>query len=291
MNITLGEKPIPITWLRFSDGAITCKLDTTQLDKYKNENGGFTGVSATINMSIKDTPVCEVIERLNLVVDAMRLSKVYPTSLHLIMDYLPYGRADRVFEEGNPNPLRLFIKQLSKLVDSITVEDPHNPRAYADYCSEFGICCLQHLPYPQLAKQWDYLICPDKGAKVRVYNLQDKIQKDTGRLIPIVIADKVRDVTTGWIVDTILDVDETLLTNTNVLILDDICDGGGTFIPLANKLREKGANLVGLYVTHGIFSKGLQVFKNHIDLLSTKNIVGNYVTKNDINIFNKGEPI
>jgi ribose-phosphate pyrophosphokinase len=40
------------------------------------------------------------------------------------------------------------------------------------------------------------------------------------------------------------------------LIVDDICDGGATFVALARKLREAGAIEVSLFVTHGIFSKG-----------------------------------
>jgi len=51
----------------------------------------------------------------------------------------------------------------------------------------------------------------------------------------------------------------------NLVIVDDICDGGRTFIELARVLKEKGANKVALYVTHGIFSQGLDVLKEHID--------------------------
>jgi ribose-phosphate pyrophosphokinase len=43
----------------------------------------------------------------------------------------------------------------------------------------------------------------------------------------------------------------------DLLIVDDICDGGGTFVGLAKELRKAGAKKVYLYVTHGIFSKGL----------------------------------
>lgn len=39
-------------------------------------------------------------------------------------------------------------------------------------------------------------------------------------------------------------------------IVDDICDGGGTFIGTAAMLKSKGAAKVVLIVSHGIFSKG-----------------------------------
>lgn len=49
------------------------------------------------------------------------------------------------------------------------------------------------------------------------------------------------------------------------LILDDLVDGGLTFIKLDEKLKEYGAKQVDLFVHHGIFSKGKDVFKGSID--------------------------
>jgi ribose-phosphate pyrophosphokinase len=42
------------------------------------------------------------------------------------------------------------------------------------------------------------------------------------------------------------------------LIVDDICDGGRTFIELAKVLRPLTSGQVKLYVTHGIFSAGFE---------------------------------
>ncbi len=47
-----------------------------------------------------------------------------------------------------------------------------------------------------------------------------------------------------------------LVKGKRCLIVDDICDGGATFVALARRLREAGAIEVSLFVTHGIFSKG-----------------------------------
>lgn len=51
----------------------------------------------------------------------------------------------------------------------------------------------------------------------------------------------------------------------NLLIIDDICDGGGTFIQLAEKLKGLGAAKIGLFVTHGIFSKGYKDLNKWFD--------------------------
>jgi ribose-phosphate pyrophosphokinase len=42
-----------------------------------------------------------------------------------------------------------------------------------------------------------------------------------------------------------------------VLIVDDICDGGGTFVGIARALPENHTHMLGLYVTHGLFSRGI----------------------------------
>jgi ribose-phosphate pyrophosphokinase len=51
----------------------------------------------------------------------------------------------------------------------------------------------------------------------------------------------------------------------NLIILDDICDGGQTFVELAKHLKAQGAKAIYLYITHGIFSKGLSVLKQHFE--------------------------
>jgi len=42
------------------------------------------------------------------------------------------------------------------------------------------------------------------------------------------------------------------------LIVDDICDGGGTFLGLAKELKSKNAGKLYLAISHGIFSKGFE---------------------------------
>ena len=44
---------------------------------------------------------------------------------NLNVPYLPHGRADRVFEKGNPLPLREVL-WLFKKFDHVTITDPHS---------------------------------------------------------------------------------------------------------------------------------------------------------------------
>jgi ribose-phosphate pyrophosphokinase len=65
---------------------------------------------------------------------------------------------------------------------------------------------------------------------------------------------KERDLRTGALTNFKTTSDN--LEGKTCFIVDDICDGGGTFVGTAKMLKEKGAAKVVLIVSHGIFSKG-----------------------------------
>lgn len=54
------------------------------------------------------------------------------------------------------------------------------------------------------------------------------------------------------------------------IIIDDICDGGATFLGIA---KQCGATNLALYVTHGIFSKGHRPLLDCFDHLYTTNTI------------------
>jgi ribose-phosphate pyrophosphokinase len=57
----------------------------------------------------------------------------------------------------------------------------------------------------------------------------------------------------------------------SIVIVDDIIDGGATFIGLAAELRARGAKKLTLCVTHGVFSKGHEAIANTFDAVYTTN--------------------
>ncbi|MEI8631794.1 phosphoribosyltransferase family protein [Vibrio sp. PP-XX7] len=79
-------------------------------------------------------------------------------------------------------------------------------------------------------------------------------------------AQKLRNLKTGEIIKTEVLGD---VKGKKVLIADDICDGGRTFVELAKVLKSEGATEISLFVTHGIFSKGFEVFAGLIDVIYT----------------------
>jgi ribose-phosphate pyrophosphokinase len=63
---------------------------------------------------------------------------------------------------------------------------------------------------------------------------------------------------------------------TDIILIDDICDGGRTFIEMARKLREDKIltnHNLHLVVTHGIFSNGMEVIHQEFKTVYVKNLV------------------
>ena len=87
----------------------------------------------------------------------------------------------------------------------------------------------------------------------------------------LIIFDKVR---IGSIVKTEVFVEDTvkLASADNLIVVDDICDGGATFISLAESIKKynEKANWY-LIVTHGIFSKGVSELEKYYNIMCVDN--------------------
>ena len=81
------------------------------------------------------------------------------------------------------------------------------------------------------------------------------------------IRDRHRDVKTGKLTGFTAYAND--LKNQICVIVDDICDGGGTFLGLAQELKNKNAGDIILIVSHGIFSKGFDELTKHFTKVIT----------------------
>ncbi len=183
-----------------------------------------------------------------------------PNHLTLNIPYLPYARQDRVCHQGQHFGLEQVCWMLASLrPDEVLVSDVHSQKAIEILNS---LCIkvtnterLDNFTYfiksnKNLFKDFA-VISPDKGAKESVIKIAKHLNVD------IYFGDKVRDPETGNLSGFTVDCDD--LKGKNVWIVDDICDGGGTFLGLAEELKKRNAGKLGLFVTHGIFSKGEDV--------------------------------
>ena len=182
----------------------------------------------------------------------------------LIIPYFPYARQDRVMQPGEAFSLKAVARFVNGLgFDEVVTCDPHSD-VTAALVENIRITpqvdlVVAHQPLADLLRaEHVVVVAPDAGAMKKAFAVSQRFVQ------PFIAASKIRDTKTGSI--THAQVPETpWLVGHDALIVDDICDGGRTFIELARALKANGANRVFLYVTHGIFSLGLGVFAGLVD--------------------------
>jgi ribose-phosphate pyrophosphokinase len=227
---------------------------------FKLETYGHEFSSVSIEAAIKSPTDLFTVLLANQVLREHGYSEV-----RLDIRYLMGARMDRAIDVLQPFTLEL----VSRLINSagftkIRILDVHSEVATRLIRNSVNV-----LPRAVVGRVFDTLsnpviACPDKGAVDRVNALTPGDPK--------VYCQKERDPQTGKLNGfRVIDNFEIKPSRggANVLIVDDICDGGGTFIGLAKELRRAGARSVFLYVTHGIFSKGLPL--EGIDQIYTTN--------------------
>lgn len=195
----------------------------------------------------------DAVMQLLLLTDAVR--RVMPNiPLHLNMPYVPYARQDRVCNPGEALSAKVFCNLINaQAYASVVIADPHSDvvPALLDRVSvvDASVMLAEVLRQPTFARGVT-LLAPDAGARKRVQQLAKKLEVEH-----VAFADKVRDTKTGRISGTSVSSD---LPNLPILVVDDICDGGRTFVELGKALAEVSSQPRYLYVTHGIFSKGFE---------------------------------
>lgn len=195
----------------------------------------------------------------------MRISKI-------TLPYLPGARQDRI----NPSGDFLFTsKSLAREINlrdfyEVVTFDPHSHvmPGLIDNCKalmpdDFDTLCN----VVNNGGSWDCVVIPDAGASHRAVALAAKLG------LPTIQAWKKRDVTSGKL--TGFGIEPTIADFNRPLIVDDICDGGGTFIGLAQTIREIKKNfcVIALYTSFGIYSKGFGDLLKSIDVLYTTDCI------------------
>ena len=187
-------------------------------------------------------------------VDALRRMDV--KIINLFIPYFPAARQDRVMIPGEPLSVKVYADILNAMnLNRVTVFDAHSEvtPALVNNCEVIP----NHKFIAEVLKTIGSnvkLISPDGGALKKIY----KVSEFLGG-IEVVECSKSRDVKTGKLSGFKVYNDD--LQGINCLIVDDICDGGVTFIGLAEELKKKNAGRLFLAVSHGIFNKGFDDLK------------------------------
>ena len=188
---------------------------------------------------------------LYLAVDALR--RVSVKTIDLFIPYFPAARQDRVMISGEPLSVKVYADLINGLqLNKVTVFDPHSEvtPALLNNCEVISNHLFVKKVVSAIGSEVK-LISPDGGALKKIYKTSHYLGG-----MEVVECSKSRDVKTGHLSGFKVYHDD--LKGAACLIVDDICDGGGTFIGLVEALKKKNAGDLYLAVSHGIFSKGFE---------------------------------
>jgi ribose-phosphate pyrophosphokinase len=195
-----------------------------------------------------------------LVVEFVRANMHVEAEFSLIQPYLPAARSDR----GATSALNAYNGLFGDLsinarFNFLVHADIHNPNAL-DTVSQYTDGTPRHenidagtiLKFTDGApdrEQYDGIIAPDAGAVKRAESAGDALE------LPVFYASKGRDFETGSLL--IFRAPKGLDPNGTYLVVDDVCDGAGTFAGLADEIKREYGSLritLDLWATHGVFS-------------------------------------
>ena len=195
----------------------------------------------------------------------------------LIMPYVPGARADR----GAPFGLAVYADFINSLmIEQIIIFDPHSQKApeslvaFDNLTVVYSYELFDQTHMRAVINQYTGIIAPDAGAALRAKQVADLAD------LPIFTATKHRDEETGKLSDFRI---EGLDPEGTYLIVDDICDRGGTFKGLAAASGLPPENL-DLFVSHGVFSSdALETLPEYFEYVYTTN---SYNPKRPLDEFN-----
>jgi ribose-phosphate pyrophosphokinase len=239
------------------DGAPHCDISSVPSDDHINIVARITNFS--------------VFGRLLCILDAIETRRSNP-SVSIDFRYIPL-RQDRA-QPNFPYTAKIYGEcLLNKNIGSISFFHPHT----ADLKDIFSGIYKREISiyYPvdiweDIYKRYDKLIIPDKGA-VSIYNEIAYHMKDID-VKKFIFCKKTRDSKTGQLSNPVVPAQN--VKDENWIIFDDICDGGGTFIMLAEEIKKTNNVVLDLFVTHGIFSKRFTELKKHFWKIYSTNSTG-----------------
>lgn len=196
----------------------------------------------------------------------------------LFVPYFLGARSDRRFTGGGINYLKQVICPIinSQEFSKVEVLDPHSDVLEA--ClnnfvkkdnTELARFALTKIDNKDGAQYRTAFISPDAGALKKIFDLAKTFGVEN-----VVTASKVRDIRTGNIIKTELPT-MNLDGIEQFVIVDDICDGGRTFIELAKVIKQQTNKPIYLIVTHGVFSAGFKVLFEYFEGIFCTNSIDN----------------
>jgi ribose-phosphate pyrophosphokinase len=219
--------------------------------------------SSPVAMLLQWESVAEFVLGLSWI-HAMKERNLIGCDFRLAIPFFPGARQDRLNTHGDVLfSAKYFAGMVNALnLASVTVVDPHSEvtPALIDRCHT--IKASMCIGADVLDRGYGAVVSPDAGAEKRASQVAKKLN------VPLLHAWKTRDLKTGEITGFGMEGASGII-GPSVLVVDDICDGGGTFVGLADVMKEQGLT-ADLWVTHGLFTAGtVELLKRYQCIFTT----------------------
>lgn len=253
--------------IRFPDGQHSIEL------KYFENNPGEDPSTYDVEIKTRITS-WEDIEILRCLVSVLNSYKVNLYNLRIM--YLLGARSDRKFKVESEHYLKdVIAPEINSLgFNSVSVLHPHSDVTEAcinNFKNDSNKTYFYNIVKKEIKEEFN-LISPDAGALKNTLKFYNQYPDN---IVDVSCAEKIRDVNGNITRTKFIKPDNDINT---FVILDDLCDGGRTFIELAKVIKQNYSNepfstscKIILIVTHGVFSKGFSKIKEHINEIYTTN--------------------
>lgn len=179
----------------------------------------------------------------------------HAVTFSLYIPYLMGMRMDRVVSFNESFSLKIVAEVINAMKPiRVTLIEPHSKTAMQliDNCD----CRYAHIQGVATA---DYYCLPDAGAVER-YRYQ--FDADTKQVI---LCNKERNPETGELSGFKI-LNPEIYKGGTICVVDDLCDGGGTFAGIAQEIRKIAPDAhLKVYVTHMVNPKGIITLAEHYD--------------------------
>lgn len=189
--------------------------------------------------------------------------------LELVCPYFPYARQDRACAPGEAFGAQVMARILEPAFDSFVFWDIHSRVSLDLFKGKARSLDAAQFISPYILPG-EIVVAPDKGA---LHRAETSAERAAG-YHPILVMEKVRNPEDGHISGVaIQSVVPENYRDAPAIIVDDICDGGRTFIGAGRALRDALTGPLRLYVTHGIFSNGFDELLEVFDEILVANLM------------------
>jgi ribose-phosphate pyrophosphokinase len=244
ISLKYGNAPGRVNIQRFSDG----EIQPVFTESIRGEH--------VFLVQSTHSPSDNLMELL-LMIDAARRASAY--KIIAVIPYYGYARQDRKDKPRVAIGSKLVANMLVAAgADRVITMDLHAPQiqGYFDIPVDHLDSSAVFIPYiEQLKLENLTFAAPDVGATNRIREIASYFEAE------MVICDKHRK-RANEIASMVVIGD---VTGRDVVIIDDICDTGGTLAKSASLLKEKGARSVRALITHPVLSgKAYETIQNSV---------------------------